>query len=183
MINYEQFIGEILDKVVLVEKLAETRALTGFSRINPPPYREFDSNDQDQLSLKRRNWLPAMRVYGEGIFLRFKDESINDWTTDEVNERLDAIIQGHIRMSIKLKRPPRVFPTRFFLLHTLAHVLIRRLSFECGYGSSSLRERLYCWDELGKEMSGILIYTAAGDSEDALAVDSHSGQPIASFET
>jgi hypothetical protein len=177
MTNYEPFIRDILDKVVLVEKLAETRALTGFSRINPPPYREFDSNDQDQLSLKRRNWLPAMRVYGEGIFLRFKDKSIDDWMNDQVSERLDAIIQAHIRMSIKLKRPPRVFPKRFFLLHTLAHVLIRRLSFECGYGSSSLRERLYCWDEPGKEMSGILIYTAAGDSEGTMGGLVQQGKP------
>ncbi len=177
MTNYEPFIRDILDKVVLVEKLAETRALTGFSRINPPPYREFDSNDQDQLSLKRRNWLPAMRVYGEGIFLRFKDKSIDDWMNDQVSERLDAIIQAHIRMSIKLKRPPRLFPKRFFLLHTLAHVLIRRLSFECGYGSSSLRERLYCWDEPGKEMSGILIYTAAGDSEGTMGGLVQQGKP------
>ncbi len=44
-------------------------------------------------------------------------------------------------------------------------MLIRRLSFDCGYGSSSLSERIYCWDKEGKEMSGILIYTAAGDSE------------------
>ena len=63
-----------------------------------------------------------------------------------------------------LGRKPRSLPPRFFLLHTLAHILIRQLAFECGYGSSSLRERLYCWDEPSKEMTGLLIYTAAGDS-------------------
>ena len=52
------------------------------------------------------------------------------------------------------------------LLHTLAHVLINQLAFDCGYGSASLRERLYC-DISDKEhpMQGILIYTASGDSE------------------
>jgi hypothetical protein len=57
---------------------------------------------------------------------------------------------------------------KYFLLHTFAHILIRRLSFECGYGSSSLRERIYCDDGNGNEMSGILIYTAAGDCEGTL---------------
>mgnify|MGYP003382449437 CR=1 FL=1 len=53
---------------------------------------------------------------------------------------------------------------RFVLLHTLAHLLINRLVFECGYGSASLRERLYV--STGESpMAGLLIYTAAGDSE------------------
>ena len=175
--EYEPFLQDILERVVLVEKLAETRALTGFSRIDPPPYREFDAGDQDQLSLQRRNWLPALRVYGEGLFFRFKKSAIDDWASDQVVDRLQTIVDGHLRMSEKLQRVPRQFPTRFFLLHTLAHVLIRRLSFECGYGSSSLRERLYCWDEPGKEMSGILIYTAAGDSEGTMGGLVQQGKP------
>jgi len=71
---------------------------------------------------------------------------------------------------------------KFFLLHTLAHALIRRLSFECGYGSSSLRERLYCWDEKHKKMTGILIYTAAGDSEGTMGGLVQQGKP-GRFET
>lgn len=175
--KYDPFLRDILDRIVLVEKLAETRALTGFSRIDPPPYREFDMNDQNQLSLQWQNWLPAIRVYGEGLFFRFKKSAIDAWSTPEVVARIQTIIDAHNRMSQKLKRTPRVFPTRFFLLHTLAHVLIRRLSFECGYGSSSLRERLYCWDEPGKEMSGILIYTAAGDSEGTMGGLVQQGKP------
>jgi hypothetical protein len=45
---------------------------------------------------------------------------------------------------------------------------MRRLTFECGYGSSSLRERLYVSDAKEALMSGILIYTASGDSEGSL---------------
>ncbi|MEO1615583.1 MAG: DUF1998 domain-containing protein [Planctomycetota bacterium] len=174
---YEPFLQNILDRIVLVEKLAETRALTGFSRIDPPPYREFDTHDQDQLSLKRRSWLPAMRVYGEGLFFRFNTSAIDAWITPAVQQRIQSMIDGHHQMCEKLERAPRDFPTRFFLLHTLAHILIRRLSFECGYGSSSLRERLYCWDEPGKEMSGILIYTAAGDSEGTMGGLVQQGKP------
>ena len=70
-----------------------------------------------------------------------------------------------------------MLPTRFFLLHTLAHVLIRRLSFECGYGSSSLRERLYCSEDPSCRMSGVLIYTAAGDREGTMGGLVQQGKP------
>ncbi|MBI2480648.1 MAG: DUF1998 domain-containing protein [Planctomycetia bacterium] len=180
--NYEPFVQRFLDKIVLVEKLAETRALTGFSRINPPPYREFDHDDQLQLSLKRRPWLPAIRVYGEGIFLKLKDSAFDQWESAEVVSRYGGILATHRQIYTRLGRTPRNFPTRFFMLHTLAHILIRRLSFECGYGSSSLRERLYCWDEPEKEMTGILIYTAAGDSEGTMGGLVQQGKP-GRFET
>lgn len=175
--DYEAFLQDILDKVVLVEKLAETRALTGFSRINPPPYREFEPHDQLQISLKQQSWLPAIRVYGEGLFLTFKKSAIDAWTTQDVIDRCNGIVASHQQIYQKLGRKPRTLPPRFFLLHTLAHILIRRLSFECGYGSSSLRERLYCWDEPGKEMTGILIYTAAGDSEGTMGGLVQQGKP------
>ena len=55
------------------------------------------------------------------------------------------------------------------MLHTLSHLLITQLSFECGYSIASLSERLYCSEEMdGKEMAGIFIYTASGDSEGTL---------------
>jgi hypothetical protein len=56
----------------------------------------------------------------------------------------------------------------FVLLHTLSHVLIKQLSFECGYSSSALRERLYCSNVLGRQMYGLLIYTAEGGSDGTL---------------
>jgi hypothetical protein len=64
---------------------------------------------------------------------------------------------------------------RFVLLHTLSHLLIRQLCFECGYSSSSLSERIYSDDEEG--MAGILIYTASADSEGALGGLVREGLP------
>ena len=58
-------------------------------------------------------------------------------------------------------------PNRIFIaLHSLSHLLIKQLCFECGYASASLRERLYV--DCNQERSGILIYTADGDSEGTL---------------
>ena len=58
---------------------------------------------------------------------------------------------------------------KYVLLHTVAHALIGQLSFDCGYGSASLRERIYCEsDDPDQPMQGVLIYTASGDSEGTL---------------
>lgn len=60
------------------------------------------------------------------------------------------------------------FPVaRFTLLHTLSHLLIRQVSLECGYSSASIRERLYL-GEPGQRTAGILLTTAASDSEGTL---------------
>lgn len=66
---------------------------------------------------------------------------------------------------------------RFLLLHTLAHILINQLTFECGYSSASLRERLYVSEDQNHPMSGVLIYTAAGDSEGTLGGLVRMGRP------
>jgi hypothetical protein len=177
MSEYDDDIRQHVDQIVLVEKLAETRVLTGFSRINPPPYREFDAHDQSQLSLQPMRWLPGIRVYGEGIFFVLNKSRISQWLTNAVRHRYDAIFSNHKRIYEKLGRTPREIPSKFFLLHTLAHVLIRRLSYECGYGSASLRERIYCWEGDGREMNGVLIYTAAGDSEGTMGGLVEQGKP------
>jgi hypothetical protein len=66
------------------------------------------------------------------------------------------------------------------MLHTLSHLLIKQLSFECGYSIASLCERIYCAEDSdGKEMSGIFIYTAGGDSEGTLGGLVRQGRPDA----
>jgi hypothetical protein len=79
-----------------------------------------------------------------------------------------------------MEREQEVRPVtaKFVLLHTLAHLLIGQLTYECGYGSSSLRERIYCDLYDGDEpMSGFLIYTAAGDSEGTMGGLVRQGMP------
>ena len=54
---------------------------------------------------------------------------------------------------------------RYTLLHAFAHLLINRRTDEAGYSSASLRERLYVSTDRQAPMAGVLIYTAAGDSD------------------
>jgi hypothetical protein len=71
------------------------------------------------------------------------------------------------------------FLPRFVALHSLAHVLINQLVFDCGYTAASLRERLYCSDDglALPAMNGLLIYTASGDSEGSMGGLVRMGEP------
>jgi hypothetical protein len=63
------------------------------------------------------------------------------------------------------------------LVHSLAHILINQLVFECGYGTAALRERLYISADPAAPMAGFMIYTAAGDSEGTLGGLVRLGRP------
>ena len=63
------------------------------------------------------------------------------------------------------------------MIHTFAHILINQLTFECGYSAASLRERLYVSNLGGERLSGVLIYTASGDSEGTLGGLVAMGRP------
>lgn len=164
--DYEErdLLRNYFDCVVLVEKLKETRVFKGFSRINPN-----NRISKDQLSNETVNWLPAVEVYGEGIFLKFKDDVVDNWLEKNGREFENIVSRYHSAM---LKRRPqddeRPINPFFVAMHTFAHLLIKKLCFDCGYGSSSLRERLYFSADSKTRMNGILIYTSSGDSEGSL---------------
>ena len=166
--NYEPVVAKFFSRIRLVHKLRETRALVGFTRILPPDG-NLASNRLQTLQLDPQiDWLPAIKVYGEGIFLEVNPVEIAKWTAtvSTLRPELKELIDNYNRARIARQQPPRNITPKFMLLHTLAHVLINQLSFDCGYGSASLRERLYCdFTDPSRPMEGILIYTASGDSE------------------
>lgn len=65
---------------------------------------------------------------------------------------------------------------RFLLLHTLSHLLIRQVALEFGYGSSSIRERIYV-GTTAQPATGILL-PAASDSEGTLGGLVALGKPV-----
>lgn len=166
--KYSSWLKNYFTSICLVHKLRETRALVGFTRILPPDG-NISSPRLQKLKLDPRiDWLPAIKVYGEGIFLEFNISAIQKWTKKTVEQRpaiLSLIDEYNAARQKRLQRKRAITP-KFILLHTIAHILINQLSFDCGYGSASLRERIYCdIDDPSRPMQGILIYTASGDSE------------------
>lgn len=162
-----------VDRIVAVEKLRETRVFAGFSRLlgtrpDGAPSSAHMLWHRVPADMSNR-WLPAAVVHGEGIFLTFSEDRIRQWETHPKVEKHLAILQeNHNSCSLRYGWEPMTVAPRLVLLHTLAHLLINRLVFECGYGSASLRERLYVSEDPINPMAGILVYTAAGDSEGTL---------------
>lgn len=160
----KDFLEKFFENVVLVERLKETRVFKGFSRINPN-----NKIKKEELSNEPVTWLPAVEVYGEGIFLKFKDDIVDKWL-EKYNSDFKGIVKRYHSAMLK-RRPqdePRPINPFFVSMHTFAHLLIKRLCFDCGYGSSSLRERLYFSADPQTRMNGLLIYTSSGDSEGSL---------------
>ncbi len=167
--NYSEriFLDEYFESVVLVEKLKETRVFTGFSRIVAD--KSDSTGKMNQLSKKPVKWLPAYEVFGEGIFLKFRDSKIGEWESSNKSQFSKIIGRYHSAMlNRKSDYEPRDINPSFILLHTFAHLLIKKLCFNCGYGSSSLRERIYFSSDPKNKMNAILIYTSSGDSEGSL---------------
>ena len=173
---------KIIGGISLVDKLRETRAFRGFNRLVPQP---VDGAPPPQSHLWRKppssegeNWLPCSVVYGEGIFVRFDEDGIAEWEIKtELGANLDSLQNREDAAARRMGRPSRQITPRYLLLHTLAHLLIRRLVFECGYGSASLRERLYVSEKKNAPMAGILIYTASGDCEGSMGGLVRMGEP------
>ena len=157
-----------IDKVVLVKKLREVCALTGFSRVKPV---SGDGDGSKLVTIKdpNLNWYPGYEVRGEGVFLSFDGKALDKWAdTDFVQNRAGILSRNFAESAFARNFEMEVSPQKT-LLHTLAHLLIKQLSFECGYSVASLKERIYYNnDGSDKNMSGILIYTASGDSEGTL---------------
>jgi hypothetical protein len=167
------------DLVGAVSRLREVRAVAGFSRIEPYPVsaERIDAaileGQVSRLSKSPRNWLPASELRGEGIFLRFDGEALDQWIVDNpaVTERAAALerVAASIAVQRGYVRDYEITP-RLLLVHTFSHALIRQISLDCGYSSSALRERLYVSEATAdaKAMHGVLIYTGSPDSEGSL---------------
>jgi hypothetical protein len=172
---YAEWFHRFFDQVVLVTRLRETRALTGFSRIMPV---EALQGVMAELSIKPKNWLPGFAVRGEGVFIKFSESALRGWRSDQSVLHRTEILQRRLDEHKRERRvDPRPITPELVLMHTFAHLLIRQLAFECGYDTSSIRERLYVDDDPQRRMAGVLFYTASGDSEGTLGGLVRQGEP------
>ncbi len=172
-------IAQWFDLVGAASRLREVRALAGFSRIEPYPVsgERIAQAIQDgfiaPLSKTPRNWFPAAEIRGEGLFLRFRTEAIDEWlaANSSIQQRI-AVLENRsaaVAADRGYQRDYRI-TAKLLLVHSFAHSLIRTISIDCGYSSSALRERLYVSEasERGPAMNGVLIYTGSPDSEGSL---------------
>lgn len=181
-----------LSAINLVERVRETRVFYGFERLtrSKSPLDGMPTAAMNQLFLRppepEYQWLPAIKNYGEGLFFELREDAINTWlhkNSSWLQERLDNEFVGRMANESWLLPPSQSnacnwqWAARYLLVHTLAHILMNQLVFECGYASASLKERLFVSNDAGAPMAAFLIYTAAGDSEGSLGGLVRLGRP------
>lgn len=163
--------GNWLERVVLVPRLREVSALYGFTRIDAPEWEVAQTDDRRRVRLTQDapTWVPCAETRGEGIFLRFDEARVAEWEQrEEVRARERVLRAGHDRWRAARGLEPGSWPgIRYLMLHTFAHVLIREFALECGYSAAGIAERIYARGG-ARPMAGILLYTAAADSEGTL---------------
>jgi hypothetical protein len=178
--------SDFVGRVVLLERLREVRALRGFTRIDPIPdvgdLGEVEALQSGMAPIMRQRpaqWYPGVDFRGEGIFIQLSEETVAEWEArSAVREMASRHRQAQQLWSqargLEVKQPS---PARYLLLHSLAHAVIRQLSLDCGYSSTSLRERIYSSDDPVMPMAGFLVYTATSDSDGSLGGLVEMGRP------
>jgi hypothetical protein len=168
-------LDNLLERVVQVERLREVRVFRGFQRRDITEECAFITPD---FGTNSTSWLPAIEVSGEGIFLQFSSEALGHWL-DENRDAIDQFTSIQLKAAEENDLPRRMgFNANpvFVMVHTFAHMLINQLSFDCGYSSTSLRERIYCGPE-SNLYAGVLIFTADSDSEGSMGGLVEMGSP------
>lgn len=159
--------------IVLAPRLREVSVQIGFTRLEAPTADLQGEYDLDvgfcRLGLNTE-WLPASEIWGEGVFLRLDEEAILAWENrPQVLER-GLLLADAYQQWVGDREGVLPFPgVRFYLLHSLSHLLINAIAIECGYSAAALKERIYCASrDEDVPMAALLISTGTPGSEGTL---------------
>jgi hypothetical protein len=160
--------------LVIVPELREVRVQVSFSRldsVNANLQGEYDFGSvklkPSPLTLPNGNqkWLPAAEVRGEGIFIELDEAAVVAW-----EKRPDVVKRTEQLLAAARLHGRAEFPgARFYMLHSLSHLLMTAISLECGYSASAIRERIYCQaSDVGPPMAAVMLSTGTTGSEGTL---------------
>ncbi len=160
-----------VDQQIIVSRLREIQVFKGFYRVT----QEDNDNLVPPDIVGESNWLPAIELFGEGVFFTLDEKILKQWEKiDGVKKRTKEIAKRYEDSDLNLQKDIVISP-RFLLLHTLSHLLIRELEITAGYPAASLKERVYCSQD--SKMAGVLIYTVVADIVGSLGGIVESGEP------
>ena len=164
-----------VSRLVIVPELREVRVQVSFTRFD-----SVSANLQGEYDFARyrvrpavltlatgnEKWLPAAEVRGEGLFLQLDPEALAAWEArPQVQDRAQTLLRA-----FQADGGDEFPGVRFYLLHSLSHLLLTAISLECGYAASAIRERIYCSPAIGDDpgMAGVLLSTGTTGSEGTL---------------
>ncbi|WP_313263591.1 DUF1998 domain-containing protein [Sphingobacterium sp.] len=179
-IELSEELGSFFSKIQQIEELAITNVQFEFTRVKPKERIVVEGKNGIEVrsnSIGKKIFskvdnevfvLPANQCRGEGIFIQFDENKINNWISKNKNylqerfQHLTERIISDTEQGAGIKNRVKNNGFKQFLIHSFSHLLMRELEFTCGYPTASLKERLYISNVDGKEMAGVLIYTAEG---------------------
>jgi hypothetical protein len=173
--------------LVRVDRLKAVKVFRGFTRPIVLPEIKDQSDTHPKTSARKvtivppdiegqSDWLPAVQLYGEGIFITLDEDNLKFWEQNPVIE--DRLNQLRPRFVASNCDEPNPLSARFMLLHTLSHLLMRQIESEGGYPAASLTERIYCAPAHAPEpMAGILIHVVVPDIAGSLGGLSELAEP------
>ncbi|PKH10673.1 DrmB family protein [Planomicrobium sp. MB-3u-38] len=154
-------------RIVKAQRLKEVLVLLGFTRIDSPEPEVKEVKDIVRLGNSNIDWLPAVEIFGEGIFFELNRDTVESWI--KKNEKVlnsstkyKSLYQKYLQSRGWDHQSEK--DVIYVLLHTLSHLLIKQLSLESGYSSTAIKERIY----YSEKMTGILLYTGNTDQEGSL---------------
>lgn len=162
-----EYFSRYFSRIIRITRLREVRVLLGFTRVDSP---DPDADDQPNVVYlnkgKDERWLPAVEINGEGIFIEFNRQTLEEWLSNpqvkNISEKYVASYREYCDSkgwTIKTDRD-----AVYVLMHTFSHLLIKQMAMSSGYSSSAIRERIY----FGDKMAGILLYTGSSDKGGSL---------------
>jgi hypothetical protein len=160
-------------RIVLAKKIRQVRAQVGLTRLSANPV-NLQGETEDASSVQplgmMQNWLPAVEIFGEGVLLCLDEAAVQEWENrPAVQRRSEELEDGYALEYNGANKGPGYPGARFYLLHSLSHLLISSISLQCGYSASALSERIYCapaTDEL--PMAAIFVMTGTSGAEGTL---------------
>mgnify|MGYP000895987012 FL=1 len=173
-------VPENVSRVLAVDRLRKVNAVLGFTRVDD--FDRVDDSEARLVSLVRSGrpaWVPATEDRGEGIFIQLDEDAVARWEAKVLASPVWAHHRSAHRRNFERRfsetakqvdPDDRLAPPRYWLVHTLAHGLIRQMAMFSGYGAASISERLYAWpaNEQRKAAAGMLLTTTASDSDGTL---------------
>ncbi|WP_435198249.1 DrmB family protein [Janibacter sp. GS2] len=169
-----------ISRVLAVDRLRKVNAVLGFTRIDELDRINDSTSRLVQLSRNGRpKWTVATEDRGEGIFIQLDEDAVADWEARvEASDLWAHHVAAHERnfrnryseTSDVANHEDRLKPPRYWLVHTLAHVLIRQMAMSSGYGGASISERVYAWKRSDDRdpAAGMIVCTTASDSDGTL---------------
>lgn len=176
--DLDRFVG----RIVKVPALREVRALRGFNRVQRAEQSDPNNVACAPLAKDRQEWLPAIEVRGEGVYIELDSARVLAWQTSDAVRKRWLNISNNVRKACG--QDNKVFQEDTFpsaggiLVHTFAHLLINQLTLDCGYSTASLRERLYVGEDGTDVFFGFLIYTGTHGADGTLGGLVSQGDPL-----